>query len=162
MISSASRSFAGAAGPEPGRILPIVVAFEVQTRRLAPPRGHLAMQEHPSKVEGAVTPAVDHIEVLAQRLRDAEHLGPDARAEMADLLRSLALELERGEPSDHEEHLAHSTVQLVRAVSDRHEPGLIEAARNRLDEAITKAEAKSSVATDIVARLADLLAGIGI
>lgn len=81
---------------------------------------------------------------------------------MAALLRSLASELDRGEPSDHEEHLAHTTVQLVRAVSDRHEPGLIEAARNRLDDAIARAEAKSPVTTDIVARLANLLAGIGI
>jgi hypothetical protein len=120
------------------------------------------MQEQPSKAEGAGTPAVDHIEELARRLRDAEHLDPEARAEVADLLRSLALELDRREPSKHEEHLAHTTMQLVRAVNDQHEPGLIKAARSRLDQAIAKAEAKAPVATDIVARLADLLGGIGI
>jgi hypothetical protein len=118
--------------------------------------------EQPSKFEGAGPPAVDHIEELARRLRDAEHLDPEARAEMADLLRSLALELDRGEPSEHEEHLAHTTAQLVRAVHDQHEPGRVEAARGRLDQAIAKVGAKSSVATDIVVRLADVLAGIGI
>jgi hypothetical protein len=120
------------------------------------------MQEEPSKVEGAGTPSVDHIEVLARRLRDAEHLEPEARAEVADLLRALALELDRREPSEHEEHLAQTTAQLVQAVNDQHEPGLIEAARARLEKAIAKAEAKAPVATDIVARLADVLAGIGI
>jgi hypothetical protein len=120
------------------------------------------MPEEPSKVESAGPPAVDHIEQLARRLRDAEHLDPLARVEVADLLRSLAVELERGGPSEHEEHLAHTTAQLVRAVDERHEPGLIEAARRRLEEAIERAEVKAPVATDIVARLADVLAGIGI
>ncbi|WP_435005265.1 hypothetical protein P12x_003160 [Tundrisphaera lichenicola] len=120
------------------------------------------MPEQPSKFESPGPPAADHIEELASRLRDAEHLDPKARSEVADLLRSLAVELERGEPSEHGDHLAHSTAQLVRAVSDRHEPGLIQAARGRLDDAIARAEAKAPVATDIVARLSDLLSGIGI
>jgi hypothetical protein len=120
------------------------------------------MQEEPSKVEGAGTPSVDQIEALARRLRVAEHLEPEARAEVADLLRALALELDRGEPSEHEEHLAQTTAQLVQAVKDQHEPGLIEAARARLEKAIEKAEEKAPVATDIVVRLADVLAGIGI
>ena len=69
------------------------------------PRDIRAMPEEPSKPEGAGPPVVDHIEELAHRLRDAEHLDPEARAEVADLLRSLAQELDRGEPSEQEEHL---------------------------------------------------------
>ena len=74
-------------------------------------------------------------------LREAEHLEPEARAQVADLLGNLAAELDQTEPSAQKEHLAQSAVQLVRAVKDQHEPGLIEAARERLEEAVARAEA---------------------
>ena len=47
-------------------------------------------------------------------------------------------------------------------MKDRHDPGLIEAARDRLEEAVARAEAKAPVATDIVLQLIDVLAGMGI
>ena len=103
------------------------------------------MQEPSSKGEGPEPQAVDVIEALARRLHEAEHLEPQARAEVASLLRELAAELDRPEPSPHERHLAQSTAELVHAVKDRHEPGLIEASRERLEEAVVRAEAKAPV-----------------
>ena len=120
------------------------------------------MQEPSSKGEGPGPPGVDVIEQLARRLHEAEHLEPQARAEVAALLRELAAELDRPEPSPHAQHLAQSTAQLVHAVKDRHEPGLIEASRERLEEAVVRAEAKAPVATGIVLRLIDVLAATGI
>jgi len=106
--------------------------------------------------------AVNDIEELARRLREAEHLEPEARGQAADLLGNLAAELDQTEPSAQKEHLAESAAQLVRAVQDQHEPGLIEAARERLEEAVARAEANAPVATDLVLQLIDVLASLGI
>ena len=119
------------------------------------------MQEQPSKDEEAAPPVADDIEQLAHHLRDAEHLEPEARAQVADLLGALARSAgpavgRHGTPGP--EHGR----ELVRAVKDQHQPGLIEAARERLEEAIARAETKAPVATDIVLRLIDVLAGTGI
>ncbi|AGA31566.1 hypothetical protein [Singulisphaera acidiphila] len=118
------------------------------------------MQEPSSKGEEPDPQVAKDIEELARRLREAEHLEPEVREEAADLLGDLTQALHPPEP--HTEELAESTAQLVRAVSDQHEPGLIEAAKERLEEVVIKAETKAPVATDIVLRLIDVLAGIGI
>ena len=57
------------------------------------------MPEQPPKVEEADPPVVDHIEELARRLREAKHLDPQARTEVADLLRNLVEALDQPEPS---------------------------------------------------------------
>ncbi len=102
------------------------------------------------------------IEELASRLGGVTHLDPKARAKLAGLLRELAAELDEDEPSTQKEHLAESAAQLVRAVQDQHEPGLIAAARERLEAAVARAEAKAPVATDLVLQLIDTLAQLGI
>ncbi len=58
--------------------------------------------------------------------------------------------------------LPRARPQLVRAVQDQHEPGLIAAARERLEAAVARAEAKAPVATDLVLQLIDTLAHLGI
>jgi hypothetical protein len=85
--------------------------------------------------------AANDIEELARRLREAEHLEPEAREQVADLLGDLAAELDQ---------------------TDQHEPGMIEAAKDHLEEAVARAEAKAPVATDLVLQLIDLLATLGI
>jgi hypothetical protein len=120
------------------------------------------MSEQPSQGEKPGPPVESDIEELARRVRAAEHLEPEARAHAADLLRELAAELEQAERSPHHEGLVESTAQLVQAVKDRHGPGLIVAARKRVEEAVAAAEVKAPVATDVVLRLIDVLAGLGI
>lgn len=102
------------------------------------------------------------IDDLARRLGGVEHLDPKAKATLAGLLRKLAAELDQAEPSVQKEHLAESAAELVRAVQDQHEPGLIAAARERLEGAVARAEAKAPVATDLVLQLIDTLAHLGI
>jgi hypothetical protein len=106
--------------------------------------------------------AANDVEELARRLREAEHLEREAREQVADLLGELAAELDQTEPSAHKEQLAKSAAQLVRAVKEKHEPGMIEAAKDHLEEAVARAEAKAPVATDLVLQLIDLLATLGI
>jgi Domain of unknown function (DUF4404) len=118
--------------------------------------------EQPSKGETSDPSARTDIEELARRLGGVEHLEPEARTTLAGLLRKLAAELDQAEPSAQKEQLAESAAQLVRAVKDQHEPGLVEAARERLEEAVARAEAKAPVATDLVIQLVDVLARLGI
>lgn len=118
------------------------------------------MPEPSSRDETPDPTVAKDIEELARRLREAEHLEPEVRTEAAALLGDLTEALHPPEP--HTEALAESTAELVRAVSDQHEPGLIEAAKERLEEAVVRAETKAPVATDIVLRLIDVLSGIGI
>jgi hypothetical protein len=120
------------------------------------------MNERPPQGEEPTPPVADDIEEIARRLHEAEHLEPETRAEVAGLLGDLAEALEKPGASAHAEELAQSTAELVIAVKDQHEPGLIEAARERLEGAIARAEAKAPVATDIVLQLIDVLSGIGI
>jgi hypothetical protein len=118
--------------------------------------------EQPSKAETPDPSIGSDIEELARRLGGFEHLEPEARTTLAGLLRKLAAELERAEPSAQKEQLAESAAQLVRAVKDQHEPGLVAAARERLEETVARAEAKAPVATDLVLQLINLLADLGI
>ncbi len=120
------------------------------------------MPEELNTSEQPKTPVRDEIEELAQRLREADHLDPQARSELAHLLSELAAALEQPQVSVHTEELAERTAKLVRAVKEQHEPGLIEAARTRLEDTIARAEAKSPVVTEIVLRLVDVIAAFGI
>lgn len=120
------------------------------------------MPEDPPKGDEPVPPTADTIEELARRVRESEHLEPGTRDQVADLLGDLAAELNQAEPSAHKELLAQTATQLVQAVRDQHEPGLIEAARERLEEVVARAETNAPVATDLVLQLIDLLANLGI
>jgi len=120
------------------------------------------MQDDTSKGEEPESLSAADIEDLARRLHEADHLEPEARARVASLLDELAVELGRPEASAQTDHLARITTQLVRAVKDQHEPGVVEAARERLEDAIARAEAKSPIATDIAIRVIDVLTGLGI
>ena len=120
------------------------------------------MPEQPSAGNTPGPSIGSDIEELARRLGGVEHLDPTARATLAGVLRKLAAELDQSEPSAQKEHLAETAAQLVRAVQDQHEPGLIAAARERLEGAVVRAEAKAPVATDLVLQLIDTLAHLGI
>lgn len=118
------------------------------------------MSDQPRKNEEPTPPIVDELQELARNLREADHLEPEVREEAAELLGKLAEALE--EPSVQEKDLALSATQLVRAVKDQHEPGLIEAAWDQVEKAVARAETTAPVATDVVLRLIDVLAGLGI
>lgn len=118
------------------------------------------MSDQVSKGKDRNPEIAEAISELARRLHEAEHLAPEVRAEAADLLDELSRELRQS--SSQSEDLAESTAQFVRAVKDQHEPGLVEAAWDRVEKAVAKAETTSPLATDLVRRLIDALTGIGI
>lgn len=99
---------------------------------------------------------------LAQLLREVEHLDPQVRDKLADLVDELAATLHGEIPLARASHLAESAAQLVRALHDRRDEGPIALARDHLEEAVARAEVDAPVATGVARRLIDLLAELGI
>jgi len=65
-------------------------------------------------------------------------------------------------PAPQAAHLAESSTQLVHALHRKQHAGLIAAAKERLEEAPTRAETEAPVATGLARRLVDALANMGI
>lgn len=126
------------------------------------------MPESPSDVPAGFSdrgsPLVaDQLRRVAQLLRDAEHLNPDARATLAGVVEELA-EAMRTTPISQPEidHLTGDTARLLQALHDRHEEGALASARERVQRAVVKAEARAPHLADLVRRLLDTLISLGI
>jgi hypothetical protein len=120
------------------------------------------MAESTADFNTSEPPIRPDLEEHARRLGLAEHLDPSSRAQLAELLRKLASELDQAGPSPHEHDLAATAAHLVRAVEDRRENGIVDAARENVEQAVARAESNAPVVTDLVLQLIDVLAGLGI
>src|SRR5213593_3300753 len=84
-----------------------------------------------------------HLHTLSLLLRQ-NRLDAQTQALVADLVEELGRSLESSAvPSDEVARLAESTAHLVEAVHHRHDPTMLEAARNRLDRAVLAVEAEA-------------------
>lgn len=120
------------------------------------------MSKQPQKTDSGVE-VKSNLQELAQLLRQADHLEPDAQRELADLVDELAKVLGPvASPSAETKHLTDNTAHLVHALHQQHPPGLLAAARKRLEESALRAESEAPLATGIVRRLLDALANLGI
>lgn len=100
---------------------------------------------------------------LAEVLREAQHLEPQAQEALADLVDELSKALTLAAIASSETaHLANTAASLVRALHQERNPTLLSAAKQRLEQAALRAEAQAPVATGIVRRLLDALADLGI
>jgi hypothetical protein len=100
---------------------------------------------------------------LANKLRQAPPLGPDAQRILAELIDELGNTVVATQvPSTEVVHLAETTTHLLQALQRRHEPGRLAAARDRLETAILRAEATAPVMAGFARRLLDALANLGI
>jgi hypothetical protein len=107
-------------------------------------------------------PIATRLRELAQRLREAPHLGPAAQAELADLVEELGRSLSPTPVPDAQAHLAESTAHLVQSLHEQKDRGFLAAARKRLEEAAVRAEAEAPLASGLAVRLIDTLANLGI
>jgi hypothetical protein len=104
----------------------------------------------------------------AERLRHARHIEVDAQTALADLLADLAEALDpatAGSDAVAVAHLGESTAHLAEALHHHgpsHEPGVLAAARRRVEEAAAKAEAEAPIATGVVRQFIDVLGGMGV
>lgn len=103
------------------------------------------------------------IHEVAQLLRTAHHLGPEAQEALADLMDELGkLVNPDAVPSAETAHLAESTAHLARALHERHDEGVLATAKERLQSAAARAEVEAPLAAGLVRRVIDALANLGI
>jgi hypothetical protein len=117
------------------------------------------MPEPPSQPSAVAA----RLSAVAQLLRRADHLEPETQQALADLVDELATALAAGTlPSAEVTHLTDTTTELIQALHGSEGHGVLGAARDRLNQAIVRAEADAPVAAGIARRLIETLANIGI
>lgn len=100
---------------------------------------------------------------VAEGLRDAEHLDPEARSELAALLLELSQAVAAAElPAEQFDHLKASTAHLAKAIHQQPPHGVLASARQRLEQAVLVSETRAPVLSGITRRLIDVLTSIGI
>jgi hypothetical protein len=115
----------------------------------------------PPSPEAAATVRTQ-LEKVVPLLRSSRHIDPDVQQALADLVDELIRVIDPNAPPAQAAHLAASSTHLVEALHRKHHAGLIAAAKERLEEAATRAEAEAPVATGLARRLIDTLANLGI
>jgi hypothetical protein len=116
----------------------------------------------PAKPNSAeVVPARLH--EIARLLREADHLGPEVRRELAELADDFAGNLRSSAmPTDEEIHLAATAGRLIEGLRHRDKEKPLLTAREQLVEALLEAEARAPLPTGLARRLLEVLANIGI
>lgn len=109
------------------------------------------------------SPNPDRLQELAQLLRSADHLSPEAKAELATLVEELGQSLDPARLSDPARaHLQDHAAHLIEALHGQADEGLLGSAKKRLEETAVRLEAEAPQATGIVRRLIDAIANLGI
>jgi hypothetical protein len=117
----------------------------------------------PTEPGGETAAAVRaQLERIVPKLRSARHVDPEVQEALANLVDELVRVMDPNAPAAEAAHLAASSAHLAEALDRKHHAGLIAAARDRLEEAATRAEAEAPVATGLARRLIDALANLGI
>lgn len=100
---------------------------------------------------------------LAGLLREASHLEPEAQRSLANLLEELGREIDPAAlTSTQTTHLAEAVSRVARSLHEKDESGILATARDRLQQAASRAEVEAPVATGIVRQFIDVLASMGI
>lgn len=119
-------------------------------------------EQSPSEVP-AGTGVQTSLHTIAEILRDPRPLTHEIRSVLADLVDELGRVLATAAvPPTEVALLAESTALLARAVHRQETPGLLAAARDRVEAAILAAESKAPLTAGLVRRVLDTLANIGI
>ena len=103
------------------------------------------------------------LHAVARALRETPHLGREAKQALADFLD--ALEDPRttaaASPADVNRLTERATI-LLNALRHQHDTGVLADARDRLEEAVLRAESAAPVMAGALRRLLDALANIGL
>ena len=119
-------------------------------------------EQRPSEPQTG-SPIQVNLQELAQELRRASHLEPEAQDALADLVEELSKALTPATIASGETaHLAKSAASLAQALHQEQNPTLLSAAKQRLAQAALRAQTQAPVATGIAQRLLDALADLGI
>jgi hypothetical protein len=100
---------------------------------------------------------------VSRMLRKTSSLDPESQRALAALVDELNKSLRMANvPAAEVSHLAESTAQLAESLHYQQDRGLLGAARDRLERAVSNAEAHAPLAVGLARRLLDALANIGI
>ena len=118
----------------------------------------------PEPVSGSLSPAIaERFHEIARLLRDADHLGAEARQELAQLTDEMGRALGSTAVSSAEaSHLADSAAHLIDALNRKEPVGTLAAARDGLEKAVFAVESKKPFLAGIAHRLLEALANLGI
>lgn len=108
------------------------------------------------------TTVLDDLREVVPLLREVRHIEPEARQALADLVDELIRVIDPNAPVARTAHLAESSTHLIQVLHRKQHAGLINTAKERLEEAAARAEAEAPVATGLARRLIDALANLGI
>ncbi|MSQ97074.1 MAG: DUF4404 family protein [Gemmataceae bacterium] len=104
-----------------------------------------------------------HLHAIARLLRETRHVGPEAQALLADLVDELGNALASADvPNEEVARLTECTTHLAQAVQEEGQPGMLEAAEERLEHAVLAVETKAPVLAGLTRRLAEMLSNLGI
>ena len=105
----------------------------------------------------------DSLHQLSQVLRQVQHLEPEAKQALADLVDELGKTVDpKCGPPGELAQLVASAATLGQALRAESNSSLLAAATRRLEEAAFRAEARAPAATAFALRLLDVLADLGI
>ncbi|HVS37043.1 MAG TPA: hypothetical protein VMS17_15895 [Gemmataceae bacterium] len=103
------------------------------------------------------------LHAVARALRDTPHLGREAKQALADFLDALDDPATRAAaPPAEMNRLTEQAANLLQALRHQHNPGILADARDRLEEAVLRAESAAPVTAGAFRRLLDALANIGL
>ena len=102
------------------------------------------------------------LHAVARALRGARHIGPEAKQALAEFLDALGdpETTAAASPADMK-RLTDRATHLLHALQHQHDPGVLAAARDRLEEAVLRVESRAPV-VGAFHRLLDALANIGL
>lgn len=110
----------------------------------------------------AVATVRTQLQEVVPLLRESRHIDRDVQRALADLVDELIRVMDPHAPVGTTAHLAESSTQLVQALHRKHHTGMLAGAKERLEEAATRAEAEAPLATGLARRLIDTLSNLGI
>jgi len=111
----------------------------------------------------SVPPTEVSLRILAEALRQADHLEPDTQKALASLLDELGTEFSSSRlTTPGTAQLADALGAVARSLHEQQSQRAVATARDRLKEAAAKVEVEAPVASGVVYRLVDLLSNIGI
>ncbi|MBI2807644.1 MAG: DUF4404 family protein [Planctomycetes bacterium] len=120
------------------------------------------MSDQPSS-HPATTIVHAHLHTISQLLRTAHPVGPETQALLADLLDEIGTALDTSSvPPEEVARLTECASHLAQAVADESEPGILQAAEERLEGAVVAVEMKAPALANLTRRLAEMLSNLGI
>jgi hypothetical protein len=103
------------------------------------------------------------LQEVSRLLHGSDSLNLESRQALIELVDSLGDSLEKSDiPAEEIEHLAESTAHLAESLHHQHDQTMLSRARERLEEAVVKTEARAPFVSGIARRLLDALANLGI